>query len=297
MNNKLIYLAVPYSHPDEAVRLQRFETVTLVSALLIKQGVVNFSPITQSHEQAESHDLPGDWAFWETVDKVFLDRCDELYVLALPGWKDSVGVTAEIEHMKNSGKPIRYVSLNEYKDYVCLIEEVTAIALDAPRAPQGGTMHEREEAGKPYVAFDPAPNHGADDFIFIHGDTNSYTVERRPLNLGDSTRGIKVDDYDSSEATKYDSGKPPLSLLPREALEGVAEVLAFGAEKYDVHNWRKGMKWSRLLDATLRHIVRFADREDCDEESNLSHLAHAACNLCFLMHYQINNRGDDDRRK
>ena len=259
MNKKLVYLATPYSHPDEVVRLQRFKDVTLVSALLITQGVVNFSPITQSHEQAESYDLPTDWSFWGEVDKVFLDRCNEIYVLALPGWRDSIGVTAEIAYMKDQGKPVRYVSLNEYKDYVCLIEEVTAIALDEAREPQGGTVY-------------------------------------KPIVLADSHRTIKIEDSDSSEATKHDSGKPPLSLLPREALEGVAEVLAFGAKKYDVHNWRKGMKWSRLLDATLRHIVRFADREDCDEESNLSHLAHAACNLCFLMHYQINNRGDDDRR-
>jgi hypothetical protein len=31
---------------------------------------------------------------------------------------------------------------------------------------------------------------------------------------------------------KYDNGKAPLALLPPEALIKIAEVLAFGAEKY-----------------------------------------------------------------
>ena len=98
-------------------------------------------------------------------------------------------------------------------------------------------------------------------------------------------------------AVKHDHGKPPLSLLSRSFLTGVADVLAFGARKYDRHNWRQGMEYSRLADAALRHIVAWIDGEECDPESGLSHLHHAACCLMFLSEYQEYDIGDDDRYK
>ena len=38
----------------------------------------------------------GDWEFWKRVDTDFLERCDQLVVLCLPGWDKSVGVEAEV---------------------------------------------------------------------------------------------------------------------------------------------------------------------------------------------------------
>jgi hypothetical protein len=96
---------------------------------------------------------------------------------------------------------------------------------------------------------------------------------------------------------KFDSGKPPMALLDRYAMEQIALVLAFGAQKYAAHNWRKGIAYSRLLDAALRHLFAFADGEDNDPESGLSHIAHAGCCIVFLLG-MINARPDqDDRHK
>ena len=67
---------------------------------------------------------------------------------------------------------------------------------------------------------------------------------------------------------KFDTGKPPLGLIPRQALEAEAQVMAFGANKYGRDNWRGGMDWTRLSDAALRHITAFVDGEDVDPESN-----------------------------
>ena len=94
---------------------------------------------------------------------------------------------------------------------------------------------------------------------------------------------------------KYDQGKAPLGMIPSVALIEEANVLAFGAEKYDRDNWRKGMKWSRLLDAALRHITAYNEGEANDEESGISHLAHARCCLGFLLHYAKHGTGEDDR--
>jgi hypothetical protein len=83
--------------------------------------------------------------------------------------------------------------------------------------------------------------------------------------------------------TKHDSGKPPISLIPRVAIEQEALVMGFGAEKYGKGNWSNGLSYSRLIDACLRHTLAFADGEDNDPETGLSHLAHARCCLGMLL--------------
>jgi hypothetical protein len=100
-----------------------------------------------------------------------------------------------------------------------------------------------------------------------------------------------------SEATgkKFDGGKPRMELLSREALVQVAMVLTFGAQKYDAHNWRGGIHWSRVIGAAMRHLTAFNDGEDKDPESGLSHLAHAACCLMFLLEYEKTRKELDDR--
>lgn len=98
-------------------------------------------------------------------------------------------------------------------------------------------------------------------------------------------------------ATKHDTGKTPFELLPAPALEAIAEVLAFGKNKYAAWNWAKGFTWSRLIGAALRHLFAFARGEDRDPESGLSHLAHAGCCILFLITHERCKLGTDDRYK
>lgn len=106
-----------------------------------------------------------------------------------------------------------------------------------------------------------------------------------------------MQEIENNEASKYDTGKPPLSLLPTAPLLEVAKVLAFGAEKYARHNWRKGMAYSRLIDAALRHILAFNEGENNDPETGLSHLAHTLCCINFLLEYVLQGTGEDDRHR
>jgi hypothetical protein len=100
-----------------------------------------------------------------------------------------------------------------------------------------------------------------------------------------------------STGLKHDQGKAPMSLIDRHALEQIASVLGFGAQKYAAHNWRGGIAYSRLLDAAMRHLYAFADGEDLDPESGLPHVAHAGCCIVFLLG-MMNARPDmDDRYK
>jgi len=94
---------------------------------------------------------------------------------------------------------------------------------------------------------------------------------------------------------KHDQGKPPMSMINREALVQEAYVMAFGRKKYDRDNWRGGMDWTRLVDAAMRHITAWSEGEDNDPETGITHLAHARCCLAFLIWYQEYDKGRDDR--
>lgn len=96
---------------------------------------------------------------------------------------------------------------------------------------------------------------------------------------------------------KYDANKPRLDLLPCSALMEMGKVMAFGATKYDAHNWRKGLVWSRCAAAALRHIFQWLGGETNDRESGLNHLAHAGVNICFLLEYAQSKPELDDRFK
>src|SRR5690606_36230252 len=101
---------------------------------------------------------------------------------------------------------------------------------------------------------------------------------------------------------KNDAHKPPLALVPASLETEVAKVMHFGAYKagaegkgYGLHNWRQGCDYSRYISAAKRHINAFNEGEDLDPESGLSHLAHAACCLAFLIEMQKKHFGKDDR--
>ena len=90
------------------------------------------------------------------------------------------------------------------------------------------------------------------------------------------------------EALRFDNGKTNWSLMPFEAVEEINRVLEFGANKYAAWNFTRdgGMNHSRILNSCLRHIFSYMRGQDCDPESGLSHLAHAGCNILFLLYYK-----------
>ncbi len=106
---KKIYLATPYSDPDPAIQQSRFEVVNRVAGDLMREGFLVFSPITHCHSIALVSDLPKDWKFWKEIDLAFILWVDEVYVLRQDGWKESIGVTAEIKIAKELNKPIIYI--------------------------------------------------------------------------------------------------------------------------------------------------------------------------------------------
>ena len=72
--------------------------------------------------------------------------------------------------------------------------------------------------------------------------------------------------------------------------EDTAALVIAGAR-----NWEKGMDWSRVYGALLRHLFSWWRGYDKDPETGLSHLAHAGCCVLFLLAYTLRNVGKDDR--
>lgn len=105
----LIYLAAPYSSPSRAVVHQRVLEINLAAAHLIKLGHFVFSPISHTHPIKEVSDLEGNWDFWSAYDYRMLDLCDRLVIFTLPGWRNSIGVTAECRYWLKRKKPFEYM--------------------------------------------------------------------------------------------------------------------------------------------------------------------------------------------
>jgi len=93
-----------------------------------------------------------------------------------------------------------------------------------------------------------------------------------------------VKDNVMSKFTKKDIGKPMVSLVEPSFVLGMAEVLTYGAQKYEIDNWKNATNKDirRIKDSLLRHTLAYTSGILIDEETHLSHSYHAACNLMFL---------------
>ena len=72
-------------------------------------GELVFSPISHTHPIAEAGGLPLGWDFWERYDRAMLDACRRVVVLMLNGWRESVGIQAEIGLAWRMGLPVEYM--------------------------------------------------------------------------------------------------------------------------------------------------------------------------------------------
>ena len=90
-----------------------------------------------------------------------------------------------------------------------------------------------------------------------------------------------------SNGVKYDNQKERVDLIPASALMEIGKINTFGSSKYADRNWEQGLKWNRLYGALLRHLFKFWEGEDYDDETGLLHIAHAAWNALALLHYQL----------
>ncbi len=112
-----IYLASPYTayrddgSLDAILMSERHKFVTECFANLVKAGLTIYCPITMTHPvDILSNGLGA--TFWYEFGKPFLQHMSMLFVLMLPGWEKSEGVTGEIEVAISRKIPIVYLHFN-----------------------------------------------------------------------------------------------------------------------------------------------------------------------------------------
>jgi len=99
----------------------------------------------------------------------------------------------------------------------------------------------------------------------------------------------------NEQGCKLDNNKPRLDLIPAEFTIETAKALTFGVKKYGEHNYRKGIKYSRLIAGIMRHLLLWLSGVETDEESGLPHLACAQAGLAMLAFMRYNRKDLDDR--
>jgi hypothetical protein len=101
--------------------------------------------------------------------------------------------------------------------------------------------------------------------------------------------GAPIEDY---HARKHDRGKARWDCLPWPAIESVVAVLTFGANTYGAWSWLTVPDArSRYFAAAQRHLAAWIRGEKTDEESGLPTLAHAACDVLFLLALDLGATG------
>jgi hypothetical protein len=107
---EVLYIACPYTHPDPAIKEQRFKLATKIAALYVERGHIVYSPITHTHpldvELAGHGTLGSD--FWVKFDETFMAICSEMIIIKTDGWDKSSGIKREMEYFKEHGKPISF---------------------------------------------------------------------------------------------------------------------------------------------------------------------------------------------
>src|SRR3990167_1923768 len=128
---------------------------------------------------------------------------------------------------------------------------------------------------------------------------NKGVNKDQPTEWSNDLSGPQMTIAAATRATgrKDDQEKSLVDLLDAEFLEEMGHVMAHGARKYHVHNWRGGIAYSRLIGAALRHLLAVSRGEDIDPESGYAHIAHAGCAIMFLFSMMKHRKELDDRYK
>ena len=104
----IVYLAQPYSHPEAAIRQQRFEAAVAIAKRLMARGISPLSPIAHSHFMDTEPHAP--FEVYQEMDEAMIRVCDEMWIYADSGWQESRGVTSERRYAERLGIPIRLIN-------------------------------------------------------------------------------------------------------------------------------------------------------------------------------------------
>lgn len=110
-----VYLATPYSKYPAGLEAAYWGACT-IAGKLIKHGVPVFCPIAHTHPIADFCEMdPLDHSIWIPADKPMMDGAAALVVALMASWRESYGISIEIEHFRSAGKPVYYLDLESFE--------------------------------------------------------------------------------------------------------------------------------------------------------------------------------------
>jgi hypothetical protein len=321
-----VYLAGPMSgYPafnipafDDAARTLRAIGYEVISPAEI-DGPVSREVLLAS-ERGSHTDLPKQesYGFYLGRDmQIIVDEAPEL-IVTLPGWKGSRGAGLEVALCDQLHIPqVEYETLmagvgwahvqmhvnDEPHEHdgvqvdpqcpVCadpvVIEWINAYPIDGSNTPLGELVAQWHSEGHP-MSLDEYKQEVSLMVDALHMGAQPVYDENFVPYSENPERQRAV-----TGAVKDNRSKSRMDLIPGVALVEVGKVLAHGAQKYKPNNWRLGLSWSQTMGSILRHLAAFSEGEDLDPESGLPHVAHAACQILFLLTYVTTETGIDDR--
>ena len=114
-----IYLASPYTalrddgSYDDVLMAERHRAVLTCFESLLSAGLIVYCPITMTYQADCLHNsITGnrfDPKSWYEFDNPFMQHASQLFVLKLPGWEKSEGVSGEIKTAIARKLPIVYL--------------------------------------------------------------------------------------------------------------------------------------------------------------------------------------------
>lgn len=119
--------------------------------------------------------------------------------------------------------------------------------------------------------------------------------EGRILNVGKPEGNIDVS-VSEGGSLRYNKGKPEFSHLSPDFIMDMMGLMTKSAEKYSFHNWRQKQDLRTASDSLMRHLMKFLQSEDIDDESGYSHLTHIAVNAMIMwQNYKEHGKEVDNR--
>lgn len=109
-----IYIAAPYSDPSPKVRQQRYLQTCYYFVSLLARHHHPYSPVVANHHIAQEFDIDFEAKSWMAYNFAMLSSAKALHVLMLPGWEQSIGVSAELAFWRGAreGAPLTFVDFD-----------------------------------------------------------------------------------------------------------------------------------------------------------------------------------------
>lgn len=124
-------------------------------------------------------------------------------------------------------------------------------------------------------------------------------LDGQPVNapgLGQNVTNPALDQKASNPKDAVGSSKLPLDLVPDTLPVFAAVSFAEGASKYGAYNWRvAGVRASIYRAALQRHLAKWWNGEDTDQETGVPHLASVIACAGIILDAEACGKLNDDR--